>query len=141
MNFDFLPLTLNSDITDFKGSIEYLGTDNGVDLYRAEKELKKPILNIQVFNCNLYFFEGSLITVYIHLEVIPENFRQVRQILEKNIKHEGKAFKTTSGVVCGWHNKHQFLALVNDRTNARLYLYYSLNEFSIYDNYIRDRPL
>lgn len=132
MNFDFIPLTLNSDIADFMGSIEYLATDNGVDLYKARKELKMPILGIQISGCNLYFFEGSLITVYFHLTIKPDAVEQVRQNLESRTIEEGKTLNIDLGEVIGWENETEFFGIVNDKTGKRLYLYYAMKNFSIY---------
>ena len=46
MNFTFIPFKLNMDIADFEDDIQYLTTDNGIDLYKAKEELKKPILGL-----------------------------------------------------------------------------------------------
>lgn len=131
MKFNLIPHKLNTDIADFKNEIQYLATDNGIDLYKAKH--KASVLGILVSDVNLYFFEGSLITVYIHLAAKNEDFSQVRQILSNKIEEQGKAFKIDSGQVIGWENQSEFLGLVNDKTGKRLYLYYTLKEYSIYN--------
>lgn len=130
MKFKFIPYHLNADIAELKQMIQYLVTENGIDLYKSK--LNTDIFGILVSDINLYFFEGSLITVYIHLASKSENFMHVRQILESRIKEEGRAFKSDSADVIGWENTNEFLGLVYDKTGKRLYLYYTLKEFSIY---------
>jgi len=130
MKFNFIPYLLNADKSELKEMIQYLATDNGIDLYKTK--LKTDLLGILVSNINLYFFEGSLITVYIHLASKSENFSHVRQILESRIKEEGSVFKIDSADVIGWESTSEFLGLVHDKTGKQLYLYYTLKEFSIY---------
>ncbi len=130
MKFNFIPYRLNADRAELKDEIMYVATDNGIDLYKTKP--KTAILGILVTGVNLYFFEGNLITVYIHLASKAEEFSQVRQILESRIKEERKAFKIDSGEVVGWKSSSEFLGLVYDKTGKRLYLYYTLKEFSIY---------
>ena len=131
MKFNFIPYRLNADRAELKDEIKYLATDNGIDLYKAK--LKTAILGILVTGVNFYFFEDSLISVYIHLASKSEEFSQVRQILEGRNKEEGKAFKIDSGDVIGWESTKEFLGLVNDKTGKRLNLYYTLKQFSIYN--------
>ena len=131
MKFNFIPYRLNIDRAELKDEIKYLATDNGIDLYKAKP--KTTILGIVVTGFNLYFFEGNLITVYIHLAAKAEDYSQVRLILESRIKEEGKAFKVDSVEVIGWEKETEFLGLVYDKTDKRLYLYYTMNEFSIYN--------
>lgn len=131
MKFNFIPYRLNADRAELKDEIKYLATDNGIDLYKAKP--KTTILGILVSDINLYFFEGNLITVYIHLAAKAEDVSHVRQILESRIKEEGKAFKIDSADVIGWENESQFLGLVYDNTSKRLYLYYTMKEYSIYN--------
>ena len=130
MKFNFIPYRLNADKAELKFEIKYLATDNGIDLYKAKP--KTTILGFLVTGVNLYFFEGSLITVYIHLVAKAEDFSQVRQILESRIKEKGKTFKIDSGEVIGWENESEFLGLVYGKSGNRLYLYYSIREYSIY---------
>ncbi len=130
MKFNFIPYRLNANIAEFKDGIQYLATDNGIDLYKVKS--KTTIFDMLASDINLYFFEGNLITVYIHLATKAENLSQVRQMLESRIKEAGKAFKIDSGEVIGWESASEFLGLVNDKTGKRLYLYYALKEFSIY---------
>jgi len=93
IDFDFIPYELNVDISDFKNNIQYISSDNGVDLYKAKEGFIKHLLNFQVMMINLYFFEGSLITAYIHLGENPENIIQVGKALEHTIKRPGRALK------------------------------------------------
>lgn len=130
MKFDFISYRLNADLADFKNAIQYLATDNGIDLYKVKS--KTTIFDMPVSDINLYFFEGNLITVYIHLATEAENLYQVRQLLESRIKEAGEAFKIDSGEVIGWESASEFLGLVNDKTGKRLYLYHTLKRFSIY---------
>src|SRR5258705_13403150 len=115
MNFNFIPYRLNADLSHFKEDVEYICSDNGVDLYKVKKVLIKPILGISVSDVNLYFFEGSLITVYIHLAENPEYLSQVKEVLENCLKSQGKSFKTESGMIAGWNTNTEFLSLINDR--------------------------
>lgn len=133
MNFNFMPLKLNTDIAYFKDTIDYFGSDNGIDLYKVKNSLKVPLMGLGVTDVNLYFFEANLITVYIHLVSKSMDLGHVRQTLENRIKEQGKALKIDSTVVIGWESTNEFLGLVHDKTGKRVYLYYTLKEFSIYN--------
>jgi len=131
MNFDFLPYQLNADICDFKNNVEYISSDNGVDLYRAKDGFIKALLGFPVTMVNLYFFEGNLITVYIRLEENPEYIELVSKTFEPSITRPGKALKLDFGNGYYWKAENSTLALLQDIENGKLYLYFSLNEFSV----------
>lgn len=131
MNFEFLPYRLNADISDFKDNIEYISSDNGVDLYRAKDGFIKALLGFPVTDVNLYFYEGSLITVYIHLGENPENIEQVSKTLEHSITRPGKALKLDSGTGYIWKGESATLAIIQDMSKERLYLYNSLKRFDV----------
>lgn len=131
MNFDFLPYQLNADISDFKGNIQYISSDNGVDLYKAKDGFTKQILGFPVSMANLYFFEGSLITVYIHLGENPEHIEQVSKTLELSITRQGKPLKLDSGTGYIWKGERATLAIIQDKRKERLYLYNSLKRFDV----------
>lgn len=132
MNFDFLPYQLNADIGDFKSSIQYISSDNGVSLYKAKEDFIKFLLGFPVSVANLYFFEGNLITVYIHLDENPENIEQVCKTLEQSITRPGKALKLHSGSGYIWKAESATLAIIQDMRKGRLYLYYSLKKFDVF---------
>lgn len=131
MNFNFLPYQLNADISDFKGNVEYISSDNGVDLYKAKDGFIKALLGFPVIMVNLYFFEGSLITAYIHLEDNPENIELASTTLEKSITKPGKSLKLDFGNGYYWKAENSTLALLQDMVKRKLYLYFSLNDFSV----------
>jgi hypothetical protein len=131
MNFDFLPYQLNADISDFKENVEYISSDNGVDLYRTKDGFIKALLGFPVTMANLYFFEGSLITVYIHLGENPEHFKQVNKTLELSITRPGKPLKLDSGTGYIWKGERATLAIIQDIRKERLYLYNSLKRFDV----------
>lgn len=132
MDFDFIPFKLNTDLSYYKKLIKYIGSDNGVELYKAGKALKEPVLSIPVSTVNLYFFEGSLITVYIHLEKNPESFELVRKSFEQSITRSGKALKLDFGNGYSWESATATLGLIRDMGKDKLYLYYSLKKFAVF---------
>lgn len=131
MNFDFIPYQLNADIRDFKDNVEYISSDNGVDLYRAKDGFAKRILGFPVSMANLYFFEGSLITVYIHLGENTEHIEQVNKTVELSITRPGKPLKLDSATGYIWKGERATLAIIQDIGKERLYLYYSLKRFDV----------
>lgn len=131
MNFEFLPYQLNADISDFKDNIQYISSDNGVDLYRGKEGFMKLLLGLPVSVVNLYFFEGSLITTYIHLGENPDSIEQVSKTLEHSIKRQGKALKLRSGNGYKWEDDTSTLALIQDMRKGRLYLYHSLKRYDV----------
>jgi hypothetical protein len=137
MNFDFIPYKLNIDINNFKGQIQYISSDNGVDLYRAEKAFKMPLKGITLSNINLYFLDGNLITVYIHIVENTEDLREVIKTLESLIEISVKALRVDSGMVHFWCNEYEFLGVIEDRRYKRLKLYYTLMLFNVFEGYLR----
>ena len=131
MKFDFIPFSLNADIGHFKGQIQYISSDNGVELYKARKVLKNYILGIPVSNINLYFYEGNLITLYIHLVENPPSLEQVRKTFETSIGRQGEALKTGISNGYSWNGQNEILALINSQENRKVCLYYTLLRFSI----------
>ena len=132
MNFDFIPFKLNADLSQFKSQIHYISSDNGVELYKAGEELKNHFLGISITEVNLYFFEGSLITVYIQLGEDPDNIEAVKKTLEYAIKKDGKALKLSFGSGYGWNSQNKFLALMRTESINKLMLYFSLSEFAVF---------
>ncbi len=131
MNFDFLPFKLNTDLSYFKKLIQYISSDNGVELFKADEALRKPVLGIPVSTVNLYFFEGNLITVYIHLEENPESIELVNTTLVQSITRPGKALKPDLWNGYYWKAENSTLALLQDMVKGKLSLYFSLNDFSV----------
>lgn len=132
MNFDFLPYQLNADISDFKDNVEYISSDNGVDLYRANDGFIKPLLGFPITMANLYFFEGSLITAYIQLRETNEHFQKLIEELEKTTFEKPKLLETDSGLVYFWQSNSQFLGLLIQQGKNVLLLYHSLNKFNVF---------
>ena len=140
MDFNFIPYKLNTDISYFKDNIQYISSDNGVDLY-IERNMRNPsILGLRVTIINLYFLEGSLITVYIHLGENPENIEEVKEILETEIKTQGRAIKTNSVMVYGWTEQNEFLGLLKDTRGKKLYLYYTLKKYNVFESEFSSNP-
>lgn len=132
MNFEFLPYQLNADLCDFKGNVEYISSDNGVDLYRAKDGFIKALLGFPVIMVNLYFFEGNLITAYIQLEEKVEHLHKVKEVLVKTTLEKAKILETDSGFVYYWHSNNQFLGLLIQQDKNILLLYHSLNKFNVF---------
>lgn len=132
MNFDFIPYQLNADISDFKGNVEYISSDNGVDLYRAKDGFAKQILDFPVSMANLYFFEGSLITAYIQIGETNEHLQKLIEELEKTTFEKAKLLATDSEFVYYWQNDRQFLGLLIQQGKNILLLYHSLNKFNVF---------
>lgn len=132
MNFDFLPYQLNADISDFKNNIQYISSDNGVNLYRAKDGFIKALLGFPVIVVNLYFFEGSLITAYIQLGETIERIHEVREVLEQATVGKAKLLETDSGFVYYWQYNSQFLGLLIQQDKNILLLYHSLRKFNVF---------
>ena len=132
MNFNFIPFTLNAYLSHFQGQIQYISSDNGVDLYRAKDGFIKSLLGFPITMANLYFFEGSLITVYIQLGEVTEQLENVKTALEKTILEKAKILETDSGIIYYWQSKSQFLGLLIKQNNNILLLYHSLNKFNVF---------
>lgn len=132
MNFDFLPYQLNADISDFKDNLEYISSDNGVDLYRAKDGFIKALLGFPVTMANLYFFEGSLITSYIQLAETIEQQHKVREVLGKASAGKTKTLESASGIVYYWQTNSQFLGLLIQQDKNILLIYHSLRKFNVF---------
>lgn len=136
MDFGFLPYQLNTDLSDLRDNIEYLSSENGVDLYKAKDEFIKPVLAFPVTMISLYFFEGSLITTYIHLGVDSGQFFKVRAVLDSNILIKSDRMVYDSGDFYYWQSKEQVISLIIDMHPQKvLKIYNSLNKFNIFDPY------
>jgi hypothetical protein len=132
MNFDFIPYQLNADISDFKGNIQYISSDNGIDLYRAKDGFVKSILDFPVTIVNLYFFEGSLITVYCHLENIEGRFERLKGKIECLLDKTGFPFSDDENSGFIWKSEYLVLSIVMGRDSNKMYLYYSMLRYSVF---------
>ena len=131
MNFDFISYQLNADISDFKNNIQYIGSDNGVSLYKAKEGFIKFLLSFSVSVTNLYFFEGNLITVYLRLTEQVNNMENVARALSKAVLMNASKRVTDTGLMYFWQDSSQFLGLMQDR-DGNILLYHSLNKYNIY---------
>lgn len=132
MNFDFIPYQLNADISDFKTNVEYISSDNGVDLYRAKDGFIKALLGFPVSSANLYFFEGNLITVYCHLENINDGFERLKGKIESLLNKTGVPFSDEDNLGFSWKSEYRVLAIVMVRNSNKMYLYYSILKYSVF---------
>lgn len=132
MNFDFLPYQLHADISDFKDIMEYISSDNGVDLYMARDGFIKPLLDFPVTMANLYFFEGSLITAYVQFGETNEKLNKIIVALEKTTLEKARFLETDSGHVYYWQSSSQFLGLLIQQGKNILLLYHCLNKFNVF---------
>ncbi|MEQ1796581.1 MAG: hypothetical protein ABL872_01445 [Lacibacter sp.] len=132
MNFNFIPFKLNAELNQYKQQIKYISADNGVELYKVRDGLKIEILGILVSDVNLYFFEASLITVYIHLNERPDNIERIREIFEKEIGSKGRTDKTDSNIVCNWVSENDFLGLKVNEKSQNSYIYLTTHKFNIH---------
>jgi|GEM_PF-2383073 len=132
MNFDFIPYRLNADIGYFKGNIQYISSDNGVDLYRAKDGFMKLLLGFTVTVANLYFFEGSLITVYIRLTEHGQSINEVKRAMEGAILMDAKTLFTDTGLMYYWQDNKQLLGLISQGTEGDILMYHSLNKFNVF---------
>jgi hypothetical protein len=133
MNFEFIQYKLNADISYFKDNIQYISSDNGVDLYRAKEGFIRLLLGLPVSVTNLYFFEGSLITVYIQLGQVAEDLNNVKELLVEAIEVPYKHLNDESGIVYYWQDESQFLGLLIQQGKSVLLLYHSLNKFNVFN--------
>lgn len=133
MNFDFIPFQLNSDIASFKGQIDFISSNNGVELYKVRMSCIEPILGFKVSKVNLYFFEGNLVTVYIRLLGNIESIQKIIAVLNTTILKTGKTIETTSDRVHYWQGRSQFLGLLNKEGMKYFLIYHTLNEYNIYN--------
>ncbi|MEI2755801.1 MAG: hypothetical protein V9F46_05010 [Chitinophagaceae bacterium] len=132
MNFDFLPYQLNADISDFKGNVEYISSDNGVDLYKAKDGFIKALLGFPVTMVNLYFFEGSLITVYCHLENSEGSFERLKEKIEGILNITRTPFWDNGNSGFFWKSEYLVLAIVISKASNKMYLYYSMLRYSVF---------
>lgn len=132
MNFNFIPFTLNADLSHFQAQIQYISSENGIDLYKAREKIKQPILGIPVTDVNLYFFEGNLITVYIHLEEKRLNISRIKSILEKVLNTKAMILCNDSGIVYYWKDDSFYLGLLAMKDRNCLVLYYTLNNYCVF---------
>src|SRR5690242_2010338 len=94
ITFDFMPYQLNADISDFKNSIQYISSDNGVSLYKAKEGFIWFLLSFPVSVANLYFFEGNLITVYLRLTEQVNSMEEVARASSGIILMDAKSMIT-----------------------------------------------
>lgn len=132
MNFDFLPYQLNADISDFKTNVGYIGSDNGVDLYRAKDEFITPLLGFPVTMANLYFFQGSLITVYCHLVNTEGILERLKREIEVLLNMTGSPFSDNDNSGFLWKSEFLVLAIVMGKDSHKMYLYYSMLMYSVF---------
>lgn len=132
MNFDFLPYQLNADISDFKNNVEYISSDNGVDLYKAKDGFIKALLGFPVTTVNLYFFEGNLITVYCHLENTEGIFEILKGKIEALLNMTGSPFSDNDNSGFLWKSEFLVLAIVMGKDSHKMYLYYSVLRYSVF---------
>lgn len=132
MSFNFIPFKLNDDLSQYKDQIKYISSDNGVELYKVRNGLKIEILGILVSDVNLYFFEGNLITIYIHLNESPDHIERVKEIFEKEIKTKERALKIESGLLYCWTSENSFLGLLSSSGESKMKVYVSIDVFNIY---------
>ena len=130
MNFEFIPFRLNADLADYKELIDYISSENGIDIYKARDKLPFPIPGLTVRNTNLYFNDGSLITVYIYLVQRHNNIQLDLLDIENFIQKKGYHFNIKQKQIYGWANEGEFLALIFDEEKKSLYMYYSLETYS-----------
>ena len=132
----FMPFKLNADMLHFKDQIQYLSSDNGVDLYKAKEGFKTHLLGFAVSKINLYFFEGSLITIYIRFHKNAGDLSKLKSSLEKVIQKQAKLIETDTGYVHYWQIDDQFLGLMIQDKERVILLYNSLNKFNIFNQYL-----
>ncbi len=124
---------LNADLSDFNKEIFYVSTDNGVDLYVTTYTNRIDIAGLKVININLYFYDGSLITLYFLLDECKGRFDQVRKILEMKIQRKGKKIQREHTAAYKWDNSREVLVILIDKDDDnKIKLYHSLLEYSVY---------
>jgi len=130
MNFEFIPFRLNADLRDYKDLLDYISTENGIDIYKARDELPTQIPGVTVSKANLYFYQCSLVTVYIYLVHHSNGLLPVLAKIENLIQKNGYKFDVQSKQVYGWANEGEFLALILVEETNSMCLYYSLETYS-----------
>jgi hypothetical protein len=92
-----------------------------------------PVLNIALNEINLYFYENRLITVYIHLfDDLTDT--DVLAVIQHQLQAPPVSVETDSGKVWGWANQNSFLGIVKSQSSQRVYLYYTLREFNVFES-------
>ncbi len=132
MNFEFLPYKLYADISDFKDNMEYISSDNGIDLYRARDGFTKALMGFQVKTVNLYFFEGTLITVYCHLDNTEVILERLKRKIEVLLNMTGSPFSDNDNSGFLWKSEFLVLAIVMGKDSHKMYLYYSMLRYSVF---------
>lgn len=132
MIFDFIPFKLNSDIANYKGQIEYVSSEHGVELYKLRKAFIKPLLGFHITSVNLYFFEGNLVTVYLHLAAQSLNMNLIKESIESTLGIKGEAVLDSKIKGYKWSDVINILVLVDGSKELKLYLYFSSIHFSVF---------
>lgn len=133
MDFNFIPYNLNEDISDFYiNDIEFIDTENGVDLYKAREGLEVDILGLKLRIINFYFYRRKLITIYFHLAECKENITDSVLVFEKVIGRAAEIIELDSGLSFLWKNETEVFGLVKDEKDRRVYLYNSTIKHSIF---------
>lgn len=127
----FIPYQLNQSVGDFKGQIQFVEFDNGVDLYRAINPSNEFLRGIPVLSINLYFYQDRLITVYVNMEDSEENFEKVRGIIEQELGGPKISLEDKIQIKQAWENDNQIFYLIRNQTLKKQYLYYSLKEYNV----------
>ena len=132
MNFDFIPFQLNSDLVSFQGQIEYVSSEHGVELYKVRKAFIKPLLGFNIISVNLYFFEGNLVTVYLHLAAQSWNMNLIKGSIESTLGIKGESVLDSKIKGYKWCDASNILVLVQGSKELKLYLYFSSIHFSVF---------
>jgi len=131
MKLNFIPFTLNENISEFKGQIQFVETDNGVDLYGAINPLNEFLKGIPVLSINLYFYQDRLITVYLNIDDSLKNQEKVIRIVEQALGRAKIFLNSQFQIKQGWEDDNKVLYIIRDQTLKKMYLYYSLREYSV----------
>jgi hypothetical protein len=132
MNLNFIPYKLNADISDFNGNMEYISSDNGIDYYRTKESFMSQLLGFSVSVVNLYFFEGTLISVYIQIGEMPDKLHKLKVELEKALEKDAKYLKTITEVIHYWQGQDHFIGLLIQKEKNILLIYHTLNKFNVF---------
>ena len=131
MKLNFIPFTLNENISEFKGQIQFVETDNGVDLYGAINPLNEFLKGIPGLSINLYFYQDRLITVYLNIDDSLKNQEKVIRIVEQALGRAKIFLNSQFQIKQGWEDDNKVLYIIRDETLKKIYLYYSLREYSV----------
>lgn len=132
MNFNFIPFQLESDLASFKGQIEFVSSEHGVELYRVGNAFIKPLLGFHVTLVNLYFFEGNLVTVYLHLAAQSLNMNLIKESIENTLGMKGETVLDSKIKGYKWEDMSNILVLVESSKELKMYLYFSSLHFSVF---------